>query len=117
MANNLTIGGNTFRTQDEGGVHTEKTKDSGTTLAVAGQVAVTTSTTTIRVAARTERRSLVILNDGTTDIELSPTSGFTLGTGMPLSAGDSFETTYTKALYVASAAGSGSFRYWEDSNE
>lgn len=117
MANNVTVGGSVVATQDISGVHHQKTKATGATVAASGTVSVTTSASTVRLALNANRRSLVIANVGTVAFKISPTNGFTFANqGITIPAGGVMTLEYTGAIYAATAAGTGSFEYWEDSN-
>jgi hypothetical protein len=116
VANNFIAGTTTFASQDIGGVQYEKVKEAGTTIANMANVAPTTSTTTIRIAANPDRREIEIRNTGAVEVRLHATSGFTLVNGFPISPGDGFSSYYTGAFYIATASGTGSINYWEDVN-
>jgi hypothetical protein len=116
MADNVTVGGIQYATQDVGGVQHEKMKATGATGANMAQLPVTTSRTAIIVAANANRRSILLFNAGSTTVYVHKTSGFTLSDGWPLVVGGSLAVEYTGALYVAVAAGTGTVNYWEDVN-
>jgi hypothetical protein len=119
VANNFTppATGAVFAAEDRTGVLFEKVLSSGATTANAGQVAITTSTTTVRLAQNLNRRSVAIRNTGTTTtVNVSPTSGFTITNGFPLNPGESMTVDYNGNLFIAVASGTGTINYWEDVN-
>jgi hypothetical protein len=119
LANNFTgatAASTTFASQDATGVHYEKIKTSGATIANMAALAPTTSTSATSIAANPDRRSVALQNTGTVDVRIHKTSGFTLGTGWLLSPGQGFATDYTGAIFVAAATGTGAVNYWEDAN-
>lgn len=101
---------------DRGGVQIQRflDGDSVTAAVLVGAVDTIADVPVFSASDVNSRRQMVISNTGTTDVEISPVSGFTWGNGLPFLVGASFATNYSGAIYAITLTGTGQLRAWAE---
>jgi hypothetical protein len=118
VADNTTTGttGVTIATKDRASVHFQQYVLAGCAQASTGVYAVTTTPTAL-VAANGGRRSILLQNSSSSvRVRTGLSSGMVAANSTWIEPGDSFESFYTGAIYLAADSGTVSVVYWEESN-
>lgn len=109
MANNVTIAGKTFATQDVSGAHHQKVKQTGATVSTNNSAALST-TSGIKVAADANRVEVMVVTDAAALLSSDGTNWF------PAASNTYFTFKGTGAIYGKVSSGTATLYYWNESN-
>lgn len=112
MANNVTIGttGDVIATYDRAGVEFPAQVPAGGAAGTHGALSVTT-TPTAHVTANSNRRYVILQNQGSVNVYYGYTSSIGAGLSNYIAPGDSLTSEVTAAIWLAAASGAATVTY------